>query len=470
MIPFRHMWHSLSGRLLMVLISTTLAVWTASSISIYVMIKHELQEIFDDSLAETAHALLSIHLGQLNTQQMSYPEIARGHHNERIVFQIWRRDGQLIYHSVGLHQQPVLAPVNPLPTKQLYGWVNLRGDRYRTLQVADQAGQYQIHIAERDDVRQIIFHETALHLLSIALFFMPILALLIILLVRISLRPLSHVTEQIHAQSSDALQPIALARVPAEVLPLVEALNRLLEQINQSFEREKRFTANAAHELRTPLAIIRLHTQVLQGARDSQEAQEAVQDIQRGVDRCSRLMEQLLVLSRIDPHHPAQAIAFKPCDLTALVTSVLAQYRYTIEQAQLILDVQLQHAMILAHSDHIEIVIRNLIDNAIRYRGHGRHLWVGVTSTDQQVILSVEDDGVGIEPAQRSRIFDRFYRIADAPSTGSGLGLSIVWQIVQQHRATIEVDSGRHQQGCCFRVIFAQADVVSPSSTPHHHI
>lgn len=455
MIPVRQMWDSLSGRLLMVLISTTLAVWTASSVSIYLMIKHELQEIFDESLAETAHALLSIHLGQLNTPHSPYPEIAQGQHHERIIFQIWRQDGQLIYRSVGLGQQPLLALPTQRPSHPSYGWVDLNGQRYRTLQVTDQAGHYHIQIAEQDHIRQQIFHETGLHLISIALFFMPILALLIIGMVRISLRPLAQLTTQIHAQSSDALQPIALHHVPKEVLPLVAALNHLLTQISDSFEREKRFTANAAHELRTPLAAIRLHTQVLQGARDPAEAQEAITDIQAGVDRCSRLMEQLLVLSRVDPHHPTQRQPFVRCDLADIAERVVTQYRFRLLQFQLTLSTQLPHAEVLGNPDHLEIVIRNLLDNAIRYRGDSQQLQMRIVSSPEHISFYMIDQGVGIAPAERSKVFDRFYRLSNAPSTGSGLGLSIVWQIIQQHHASIEITDGEHGQGCCFCLRFA---------------
>ena len=454
MTPVRQVWGSLSGRLLMVLISATLAMWTASSVSIYLMIKHELQEIFDESLAETAHALLSIRLGQLNAQHSPYPEIAQGQHNERIIFQIWRQDGQLIYHSVGLGQQPVIAQPNQRPSKHPYGWIDLNGQRYRTLQVADQAGDYQIHIAEQDHIRQQIFHETGLHLISIAVLFMPILAGLIMILVRISLRPLVHVTEQIHAQSSDALQPIALTHVPTEVLPLVEALNHLLEQIRESFEREKRFTANAAHELRTPLAVIRLHTQVLQGARDAAEAQEAIGDIQTGVDRCSRLMEQLLVLSRVDPNHPTQRQALERCNLAEIAQRVITQYRFRLQQLQLVLHTELADAALLGNPDHLEIVIRNLLDNAIRYRGDSQHMWMQIQQDATHITFRMTDQGVGIPRDERSKVFDRFYRLSNAPSTGSGLGLSIVWQIIQQHQASIEIQDGDQGQGCSFCIRF----------------
>lgn len=301
---------SLNQRLLILLLSATVAVWTVSSISIYWTVKHEAQEIFDQALAETAHALLSLHVGQFQQHDEinSLPDITHGQHSQRIVFQIWRHDGQLLYRSTGISSEPIIplaAPPDDEAQDRLeehpdsddaYARVNINREVYRSFVAWDQDRQFQVQIAERDDIRQQIFDETAAHLLNIALLFLPILALLIMTLVKISLRPLQQLTERIDTQAIDDLQPIQPQQTPHELRPMVDALNQLLYKINQSFERERRFTANAAHELRTPLAAIRLHTQVLQGARNSDEAAEAALDIQHGVDRSTRLIEQLLVL------------------------------------------------------------------------------------------------------------------------------------------------------------------------------
>lgn len=455
---------SLNQRLLILLLSATVTVWAASSISIYWTVKHEAQEIFDQALAETAHALLSLHIGQFQQDGRtdSLPDIARGQHSERIVFQIWQRDGRLHYRSTGIDTHPMVAIGLPPSIADVtdpddawedaYATIQIRGQAYRSFVVWDQQGQFQVQIAERDDIRQQIFDESAQHLLNISLLFLPILAILIFIFVKISLQPLRQLTLSISNQAIENLQPIQTA-APRELQPMVNALNQLLHHINQSFERERRFTANAAHELRTPLAAIRLHAQVLQGARNPAEATEAALDIQHGVDRCTRLMEQLLVLARLDPQHPM--IEQQHFDLAQQIAVVATQHDYLLKQQQIHLRLDTPPTDVVGNPDQIEILLRNLLDNAIRYGGNGHVIWIRCGLNDQQqVYLSVEDQGIGIPSEQRDKVFDRFYRLVDAASTGSGLGLSIVRQIVQLHQADIQLTEGRDQQGSRFIVTF----------------
>ena len=202
------------------------------------------------------------------------------------------------------------------------------------------------------------------------------------------------------------------------------------------------------------LVVIRLHAQVLQGARNPAEATEAALDIQHGVDRCTRLMEQLLVLARLDPQHPT--LEQQQFDLAQQIITVAAQHDYLLKQHQIQLQLDIPATPLRGNPDQIEILLRNLLDNAIRYGGDGHIIRIQCgLNAQQQVYLSVEDQGVGIPVAQRNQVFDRFYRLADAKSSGSGLGLSIVRQIVQLHQASITLTEGRNQQGARFVVTFA---------------
>ena len=462
---------SLNQRLLILLLSATVAVWTLSSVSIYLTVKYEAQETFDQALAETAHTLLSLNIGQLPAERTAatdgQSDAVQGEHNQRIVFQIWRRDGQLLYRSTGTGTEPMVAitkltnaaRADTLDTeddsKSAYSQVYINNQPYRSFVVWDQSGQFQVQIAERDDIRQQIFDETAAHLLNIALFFLPALALLIMVLVKISLQPLQQLTQRIDTQAIDNLQPIASDHAPLELRPMVSALNQLLHKITQSFERERRFTANAAHELRTPLAAIRLHTQVLQSARNPAEAAEATQDIQQGVDRCTRLIEQLLILARLDPQQPSPTNVQQGFDLATPILSIAQQYNYVLKKNRIDLQLKTPVTELWGNPDQIEILLRNLLDNAIRYAGTDKTIWINCgLNQQQQPYLSVEDQGVGIPPNQRDKVFDRFYRLPDAVSTGSGLGLSIVAQIAQLHQANINITQGRDQRGTCIMVVF----------------
>lgn len=444
--------YSLSRRLLWLLVLATLLVWTLSSISIYLVVKDETQEIFDHALIETAHALLVI---TEDNHTPAEPVFAHPPPNtlsvpERIVFQIWRRDGQLIYHSTHFSRQPMLA----LDTTQAgFGWVMLEGVRWRSYQLWDNSQQIQVQIAERDDIRQQIFDESADHLLTIALIFLPLLAGLIFVLIRFSLKPLQQLTQSISSQSITRLQTIHPQQTPLEIKPMVDALNHLLRQIASSLERERRFTANAAHELRTPLAAIRLHAQVLQGARNPTEAAEAALDIQHGVDRCTRLMEQLLVLARLEPQQ-LQTVQHR-VDLADAIAQIATQHQYILQKQQIRLSLDTPNTLLQANPEQIDILLRNLLDNAIRYSGDGKNIWISCGhNSKHQAYLTVEDQGVGIPSVQHDKIFDRFYRLVDAPSTGSGLGLSIVQQIIEQHQASIQIEPGRNAQGTKISITF----------------
>lgn len=444
--------YSLRQRLLWLLVLATLLVWTLSSFSIYLIVKDETQEIFDHALVETAHALLVITENNHTPAEPVPAEIMpkTSTASERIVFQIWQHDGQLIYHSTNFSTQPML----PIATAQArFGWIMLEGVRFRSYQVWDTSQRIQVQIAERDDIRQQIFDESADHLLIIGLIFLPLLAGLIFGLIRFSLKPLQQLTESISNQSITHLQTITSQQTPQEIKPIVDALNQLLHQIASSLERERRFTANAAHELRTPLAAIRLHAQVLQGARNPAEAAEAALDIQHGVDRCTRLMEQLLVLARLEPQQ-SQTIQ-QTLDLADSITHIAVQHRYSLEKNKIQLHLDTPHTVLHGNTEQLDILLRNLLDNAIRYSGHGKNIWISCGhQNDGHAYLTVEDQGVGIPEAQYDKIFDRFYRLSDAPSTGSGLGLSIVQQIIEQHQAKIQIKQGRQQQGTCVTVVF----------------
>jgi signal transduction histidine kinase len=230
--------------------------------------------------------------------------------------------------------------------------------------------------------------------------------------------------------------------VPREIEPLVSSLNLLLTEIVESIEREKRFTSNAAHELRTPLAAIRVHAQVLLNARSASEAKEAALDIITGVDNASRMIAQLLTLARLDPVTPTHEVYF---NLAESIESAIKQMNYKLEEAEAHLFLNLSPTYIHGQPDQIEILVRNLLENAILYKSINERpeirIGCGVSTDSQKIYMSVQDNGIGISKDYLPYIFQRFYRIPGSPSSGSGLGLSIVKQIADRHRATISITS-----------------------------
>ncbi|WOE31520.1 MULTISPECIES: ATP-binding protein [unclassified Acinetobacter] len=440
--------YSLTQRLSVILLVITTSVWIGSLGCIYWGMQNTANNIFDKSLAETAHALLSTTLSTLNDTVPNHTAIekAQGEHYDQIIFQIWHRDGQLIYRSVGVSTQPLVQHEN-------FGWINIQGKTYRSYAVWDSTHTIQVQIAQVWNIRQDIQKEMLLFLILISAIFLPLLSWLIVRTIRSHLSAVYSISQNLEKQSIDHLEPIHPV-VPKEIKPLVSSLNILLSEIAESIQREKRFTSNAAHELRTPLAAIRLHAQVLQNARSREESQEAVQDIITGVDKASRMIAQLLTLARLEPN---AAQTKSKIDLVNIIHGTLKMMDFQLHQAKIDLQLELQSAPVWAQPDQLEIMLRNILENAIIYRSQIRPAMIKIScgSENGYAFINVEDNGIGIEEAQIPLVFQRFYRIhQQSEIIGSGLGLSIVKQIVDLYSGKIEIFIPENQQGIVIKIRF----------------
>jgi two-component system sensor histidine kinase QseC len=237
-------------------------------------------------------------------------------------------------------------------------------------------------------------------------------------------------------------------------MPLIDALNRLLRRIGATLASERRFTADAAHELRTPLAAIRANTQVLMKARDEDERQRTAQDLLASVDRGSHLVDQLLALARVDRSGAIQR--FADIDLSGLVAEQVQSHLSTAAARGITLRSDTVPVRMPGDPTLLTVMIRNLIDNSLRYGREGGTVTVTTRSLPHANELVVEDDGPGIPEEEREKVFERFHRVAGTGSTGSGLGLSIVQRVASLHDGTAMVDPPRGDRGTRIRVRFAQ--------------
>jgi two-component system sensor histidine kinase QseC len=283
---------------------------------------------------------------------------------------------------------------------------------------------------------------------------LPVLLLLIWLSIRRGLEPLGKLTHEIAARKPDDVLPLNAAEVPSEVRPLVDSLNALLGRIASSMEGERRFTANAAHELRTPLAAIQAQAYLVRNADSEPERQGAVAQLQRGIARAIRLVSQLLTMARLDPQHALPDR--QPMDLREVAEAVCADLAPLALQRQQTLELQAEPDLppLSGNADMVSMLVSNLVDNAQRYTQAGGHIRVGVASVAGAVCLRVEDDGPGIPPHLRERVFERFYRVAGPDQTGTGLGLAICQRIAELHAATIQLQSGAQGVGTVALVRF----------------
>jgi two-component system sensor histidine kinase TctE len=268
------------------------------------------------------------------------------------------------------------------------------------------------------------------------------------------LKPLTDLAAQIQARGTNNLSPVPHSGLPGEARVLVDRINELLERLSNAMRAQKRFVADAAHQLRTPLAAVLLHAERAERATDVMSEREALGALHRSVERAARLSAQLLALARTDPE-AVSAIELKTVDLTTLARQVGEEWvRRALERD---IDFGLSvpdHPVVVTGDERLlSEVLSNLIDNALRYGNPGGHVTLMVEA-GKPTKLSVQDDGPGIPPDERPRIFERFYRLQNGNSDGCGLGLSIVEEIARLHNATVEVTSGANDRGSRFTVVF----------------
>jgi signal transduction histidine kinase len=294
-----------------------------------------------------------------------------------------------------------------------------------------------IQVAQPWSVRERLAREAALRVILPLLILLPLMAAAAAWIVTRAVRPLKGLTTQIEHRDVHSLTPLVATNLPAEVSPLVEELNRLLERLAAAFESQRAFVADAAHELRSPLTALSLHLQLLERAREAPDRELATTRLREAIDRATHLVGQLLTLARNEPEAPhADRV---PCALDTIVRSAAADVQPLAQERriQILLESPVP-AMVTADADALRILVRNLIDNAVRYSPEGSVVQVGVHGAAQgRLVLEVADQGPGIPAADRSRAFARFYRAPDAAEGGSGLGLAIVKAIAQRHGAQV---------------------------------
>jgi signal transduction histidine kinase len=278
---------------------------------------------------------------------------------------------------------------------------------------------------------------------------------------RRGLRPLDRAANDVAARSARSLQPIPVGAVPREIKPLVASINDLLGRLAVSFSAQRRFLADAAHELRTPVTALRLQLQLLRRSGDEASRERALHELERGIARSQRLIEQLLAVARSEPD--GEGRRQENVDLGELVRSVVADFSARAEQCGIDLGARANAKVVVqADLDQLLVLLNNLVENALRYTPRGGTVDVEASLHEGAPTLRVIDNGPGIPHAERERVFDRFYRGEDAQAQapdagGSGLGLAIVRAIAQGHHAQVSLHTPASKQGLEVRVVFVSA-------------
>jgi two-component system OmpR family sensor kinase len=361
----------------------------------------------------------------------------------QIVTQIWDRDGVLVYWT-----QPGMGL--PVPATEGYSTVRHDGRDWRIYTLVQ--GSHALQIAQPQDERAAIARQTALRTLVPFLALIPFFGVLLWVGVGWALAPLEAMSKAVAKRRPDALEPLEAGPLPTELQPLARNLNDLLARLDQALSSQRRFTADAAHELRTPLAALTLQLDLARRAQAPTAVAGAFADLEAGVARASHVVEQLMTLARVEPEAMAQQRT--ACDLVAIAKDAIVARATLAADKRIDLGIaRATPAIVMGDPTSLGILLSNLLDNALRYTPSGGRIDVTIDHNDDAVTLVVADTGPGIAQEARERVFDRFFRGEERDVAGTGLGLSIVKRIVDAHGASIELGDG-HGGGLVVTVRF----------------
>jgi two-component system, OmpR family, sensor kinase len=423
----------------------------AAAFGTYFRAREEANALFDYQLKEMAASLTDAPFAPAPAGAG-----ALGPGSNALLVQIWDRNGVQLYLS---------QPHRVLPQNAQLGFttVDTKSGAWRVFSTL--AGSQVVQVAQPMSARRELATSMALRTVVPLLIALPVLALLIWMTIARGLAPLDRVAAAVERRSPALLEPLSESALPREVQPLVGALNGLLGRLSQALAAQRSFIADAAHELRTPLTAVHLQAQLAERATTDAERRAALDDLKGGLERATRLVEQLLTLAREEP-----GVADRPpatVELPALAREVVADLAPLAAAKRIDLGLNADSSVqVRGDAEALATLLSNLVDNALRYTPEGGRVDVGVATEVGRPVLSVRDTGPGIPEADRERVFDRFVRgsVAAGAVRGSGLGLSIVKRIADRHGADIAVGPGLNGAGVGISVRFPAAEPAPPAA------
>lgn len=428
---------SLQARLLLTVLGLVTGIWIVAAVATWFDTRHELNELLDGHLAQAASFLVTQTVDELDGDDFPLAPVLHPY-QPRVAFQVWH-EGRLVVKSANAPAVPLGTRVSPEVESH-----TVDGRDWLVMATRGREADVVIYVGEFESARRDVLLASLRGVLWPFAIALPLLAVAIWWAVRGSVQPLRRLSAEVAQRRPQALQPMPLDATPPEVEPLVQALNGLFERVGHMLESERRFNADAAHELRTPIAGIRMQAQVALGAGSDAERNRALAATLQGCDRATHLVEQLLQLSRLEGE-PAHASPSAPrVDLAAVATRQAGGLQVLSHERHQTLKVESPSGPLQVVMDPAlaGVLVRNLLDNALRYSPVGGQvrLVVGPGASGQPRIV-VEDSGPGMAPEEIARLGERFYRVLGSDAAGSGLGWSIVQRIARLYG--LEVDVGR---------------------------
>ncbi len=432
---------SLHGRLIVLVLGIVGGVWLAAAALTWWDAAHELDELLDSHLAQAAALLVAQEVVAPDDDGLADAPTLH-HYAPRVAFQVW--------HGATLILRSANAPLGPMTARTAgFETRDMEGESWRMFVAQGEQPDVRVVVGEKIDARHEILWAVMRGLVGPVVVALPLMALLGWWAVRQGLRPLHEMERTIASRTPDALQPVELPDLPAELQALVGTLNALFGRIASLLDNERRFTADAAHELRTPIAAIRMQAQVAIAATEDPVRSHALAATLEGCDRAARLVEQLLMLSRLDVQaiqpgaardaHASTSGGEAIVDLAAVARDVVARLApAALARGQSVeLDAD-DHFAVHGDETLLRVLLRNLVDNAIRYSPDGARVRIAFQRDGPRWSLKVDDSGPGLDEAQRARLGERFFRVLGTEASGSGLGWSIVRRIAEAQSLQVE--------------------------------
>ncbi len=466
-MKFRLLPNSLKKKLLIYLLLGSFATWGLTAFISYKESQHEVTKLFKAELAQSAgvlHAFVEsmLHEGSLSehwdvdhTSNLLHAHELTYRYASKIAFQLWSVEDGLILRSES-------APKFPLSElRNGYSLTTIDEHRWYVFSIANHNGEYIIHVGQREDVREAITIDIARQLVQNFLIGLPVLGIAIWIIVSHTLSPISHLTDQLSKREAGYLESLPVSGLPEEILPVVEELNTLFGQLEQAFENERNFTSDASHELRTPLAGLLTQIQVAQKAKDETMRSQALIKAQLAVLRMTRMVQQLLTLSRVQNQN--ENLTRIAIDINREIVSVISEIEPLAHKKNIDIEYQSGGALcVTGNIQLINVLLRNLVENAVKYSPQNGKVKIRTLREKNQMWLSVEDNGPGIKEEDYERLTQRFYRCVDTANSaeGSGLGLSIVQRIAMIHGA--EIHFSRSSLGGLMVLVIFELAFVRP--------
>ena len=405
----------------------TLALGTVVVIAAtYILTRNQVGRLFDEELKQVA---LAVHLREDWTQTRRM-RIARP--GFALSVRAYDKTGR-VYFETAL---PSLPADLPQTFSEGLASIGTAEGPWRVYTHVTDEGTVQVGQAVA--TRDALARQLSLSVLMPMLLLIPLLGVVVGWALKRGLRPLHETSRRVSDRDAARLDPLPTENVPAELLPLVHQINGLLARLDGAFDAQRRFLADAAHELRSPVGALALQVQLAERAHSAAARAAALQELGRGVERARRLVQQLMDFARLDSAVPLQA--FSPLNLAALAREVVGGYAARAESQDVDLGVDAPGTLhAFGAEPELRSLLENLVDNALRYAPAGSPVTVSLREAGGMIELRVVDAGCGIPLAERERVFERFHRVAGDATRGTGLGLAIVKAIVERHHGAIEL-------------------------------